>query len=88
MTVVSAIPPGATVLDVRWELGWPAGSGRERYLEGHIPGAAFVELDTALASPPGEGGRHPMPSPDGFGAAMRAAKCCCLAIVGAKMRSA
>lgn len=71
--LVSAIPAGATVLDVRWELGWPPGAGRERYLEGHIPGAAFVDLETALAGPPGDGGRHPMPTVDAFGSAMRAA---------------
>lgn len=71
--LVSAIPAGATVLDVRWELGWPPGAGRERYLEGHIPGAAFVDLETALAGPPGDGGRHPMPTADAFGSAMRAA---------------
>jgi thiosulfate/3-mercaptopyruvate sulfurtransferase len=73
MTLVSAIPPDATVLDVRWELGWPAGAGREQYLEGHVPGAAFVDLETALAGPPGPGGRHPMPAADDFGSAMRAA---------------
>src|SRR5581483_3550394 len=73
VTLVSAIPPDCTVLDVRWELGWPPGAGRERYLEGHIPGAAFVDLDTALAGPPGEGGRHPLPPAETFGEAMRAA---------------
>jgi thiosulfate/3-mercaptopyruvate sulfurtransferase len=73
MTLVSAIPPDATVLDARWELGWPAGAGRERYLEGHIPGAAFVDLETALAGPPGASGRHPLPAADAFGSAMRAA---------------
>jgi thiosulfate/3-mercaptopyruvate sulfurtransferase len=61
------------VLDVRWELGWPPGAGRERYLEGHVPDAAFVDLETALAGPPGEGGRHPLPEADAFGSAMRAA---------------
>jgi thiosulfate/3-mercaptopyruvate sulfurtransferase len=73
MTLVSDVPPDSTVLDVRWELGWPPGAGRERYLEGHIPGAAFVDLETALAGPPGEGGRHPLPSSEVFGEAMRAA---------------
>lgn len=73
MTLVSSVPPGDTVLDVRWELGWPSGAGRERYLEGHIPGAAFVDLETALAGPPGPGGRHPLPAAEDFGAAMRAA---------------
>jgi thiosulfate/3-mercaptopyruvate sulfurtransferase len=71
MTLVSDIPADATVLDVRWELGGPP--GWPQYLEGHIPGAAFVDLDTALAAPAGEGGRHPMPSAETFGAAMRAA---------------
>jgi thiosulfate/3-mercaptopyruvate sulfurtransferase len=73
VTLVSAgeLPPGAAVLDVRWELGGPP--GLPQYLDGHIPGAAFVDLETALAGPPGEGGRHPLPSADAFGAAMRAA---------------
>jgi thiosulfate/3-mercaptopyruvate sulfurtransferase len=71
VTLVSSVPPGATLLDVRWELGGPP--GLPEYLKGHIPGAAFVDLDTALAGPPGDGGRHPMPSAEAFGAAMRAA---------------
>ncbi|HSC04811.1 MAG TPA: sulfurtransferase [Solirubrobacteraceae bacterium] len=71
MTIVSAIPSGATVLDVRWELGGPP--GLPEYLKGHIPGAAFVDLETALAGPPGEGGRHPLPGAEVFGEAMRAA---------------
>jgi thiosulfate/3-mercaptopyruvate sulfurtransferase len=73
VTLVSEVPADCMVVDVRWELGWPPGAGRERYLEGHIPGAAFVELETALAGPPGEGGRHPLPAADAFGSAMRAA---------------
>ena len=71
MTLVSEIPAGAAIVDVRWQLGGPA--GRPQYLRGHIPGAAFVDLETALAGPPGEGGRHPLPSPSAFGSAMRAA---------------
>jgi len=58
------------VLDVRWRLGDPAG-GRSEYLRGHVPGAQFVDLDTELASPPGRGGRHPLPEPAVFAAAMR-----------------
>jgi thiosulfate/3-mercaptopyruvate sulfurtransferase len=61
----------STLLDVRWELGGPP--GRKLYLGGHIPGAAFVDLDTALAGSPGVGGRHPLPDADVFGEAMRAA---------------
>ena len=71
MTLVHEIPSDATLLDVRWELGGPP--GWPQYLEGHIPGAVFVDLDTALAGPPGDGGRHPLPSAAAFGEAMRAA---------------
>ncbi len=55
------------VLDVRWALttaGRPASDGpvgRPDYDLGHVPGAFFVDLDTELAAPPGEGGRHPLP---------------------------
>ncbi|CAL9552716.1 sulfurtransferase [Streptomyces sp. enrichment culture] len=62
---------GLVLLDVRWELGGPP--GRPAYEAGHIPGAVYVDLDTQLAAPPGEGGRHPLPDPEVFGAAMRAA---------------
>ena len=34
---------GYTILDVRWELG--AGARRDLYEAGHIPGAAFIDLD-------------------------------------------
>lgn len=67
--LASADPPA--VLDVRWELGGPP--GRDLYLDGHIPGAAFVDLDTALAGPPGAGGRHPLPDAEMFARAMQEA---------------
>jgi thiosulfate/3-mercaptopyruvate sulfurtransferase len=58
---VLAAPGRAVLLDVRWALGDP--HGRERYLEGHLPGAVFVDLETELADPPSPAaGRHPMPS--------------------------
>jgi thiosulfate/3-mercaptopyruvate sulfurtransferase len=60
-----------TLLDVRWRLGGPP--GRESYLAGHLPGAVFVDLDQDLAAPPGPGGRHPLPAPADFQAAMREA---------------
>lgn len=73
MGLVSAeeLHRGETLLDVRWELG--GRPGLDLYLEGHIPGAVFVDLDTALAGPPGIGGRHPLPDARVFEAAMRAA---------------
>jgi thiosulfate/3-mercaptopyruvate sulfurtransferase len=59
-------------VDCRWELGSP-GRGRELYLDGHIPGASFLDVDEDLSSPPGTGGRHPLPDMDEFGAAAAAA---------------
>jgi len=58
-----------TVLDVRWQLG--RSDGRERHEAGHVPGAAYVDLETDLADPPGRGGRHPLPDPARFAEAMR-----------------
>jgi thiosulfate/3-mercaptopyruvate sulfurtransferase len=52
-------------VDCRWELGKP-GRGRELYLEGHIPGASFLDVERDLSSPPGAGGRHPLPSEERF----------------------
>jgi len=65
-------PGEMTVLDVRYRMGG-TGGGPEEYAEGHVPGAAYVDMDTALAAPPGVGGRHPLPDPDVFVSAMRAA---------------
>jgi thiosulfate/3-mercaptopyruvate sulfurtransferase len=56
------------LLDVRWTL---AGPDHESYLDGHIPGAVFCDLDADVAAPPGEGGRHPLPSEQDLTAAMR-----------------
>lgn len=55
------------MLDVRWDIGGPR---RDDYLAGHIPGAAFIDLDADLAGPPGAGGRHPLPGAELFSAAM------------------
>ena len=49
------------LLDVRWALG--DDQGRERYLDAHLPGAVFVDLETELAAAPSPTeGRHPLPS--------------------------
>ncbi|MDF3283857.1 sulfurtransferase [Gordonia sp. N1V] len=59
--MLSDRPP--VILDVRWALGRT--DGRDRYREGHIPGAVYVDLDSELADPPSaELGRHPLPSSD------------------------
>ena len=50
-------PP--VLLDVRWRLGGPP--ALPDYLVGHLPGAVFVDLGSALADPPGPAGRHPLP---------------------------
>jgi len=56
-------------VDCRWELGNP-GRGRELYLGGHIPGAAFLDVERDLSAPPGPGGRHPLPAAEDFAAAV------------------
>jgi thiosulfate/3-mercaptopyruvate sulfurtransferase len=55
-------------VDCRWELGRPD-RGRELYLEGHIPGASFLDVDTDLSGAPGRHGRHPLPDAEDFAAA-------------------
>lgn len=60
-----------TVLDVRYRLGGPPGAAE--FAAGHVPGASYVDLDTELASPPGPGGRHPLPETGEFARAMRRA---------------
>jgi thiosulfate/3-mercaptopyruvate sulfurtransferase len=66
---VDSIPRDAVLVDTRLALTGP--TGRERYDAGHIPGAAYLDVDDDLASPPGLGGRHPLPDPELFAAALR-----------------
>lgn len=66
---VDSVPEDAVLLDTR--LTTAGRPGRERYEAGHLPGAAYVDLDDDLADPPGAGGRHPLPSPRRFVAAMQ-----------------
>ncbi|MGJ3509852.1 sulfurtransferase [Enemella sp. A6] len=64
--------PEAMIADVRWYLD--GRSGREAYDAGHLPGAVFIDLDEALSAPAStEAGRHPLPDPKDFAAAMEAA---------------
>ena len=55
-------------VDCRWSLDEPA-AGRRAYLEGHIPGAAFLDVERDLSSASGPAGRHPLPSREQFAAA-------------------
>lgn len=52
------------VIDCRFNLGEPI-SGKTAYMEGHIPGAYYLDLEQDLSSekrPDGHGGRHPLPN--------------------------
>ncbi|MDV6271198.1 sulfurtransferase [Rhodococcus globerulus] len=54
----SPTPP--VLLDVRWALG--VTDNRAHYVNGHLPGARFVDLDAELAAPSSPAlGRHPLP---------------------------
>jgi len=55
-------------VDCRWSLTDPE-DGRREYLAGHIPGAAFLDVERDLSSAPGRGGRHPLPTAEQFAAA-------------------
>jgi thiosulfate/3-mercaptopyruvate sulfurtransferase len=52
-------------VDCRWSLDDP-GWGRAQYLAGHVPGAAFLDVERDLSGAPGERGRHPLPTADDF----------------------
>jgi thiosulfate/3-mercaptopyruvate sulfurtransferase len=60
--------PDVRVIDFRWYLA--GRKGAEEYAKGHIPGAAFVELDDVTGKGPG---RHPLPTREQFQTAMRIA---------------
>ncbi len=52
------------LVDVRWSMD--GGPKRADFEAGHLPGAVFADLDADLSAPPGERGRHPLPSPEHF----------------------
>jgi thiosulfate/3-mercaptopyruvate sulfurtransferase len=56
------------LLDCRFDLGNPQ-AGHRAYLNGHIPGAHFADLNTDLSAAIGpKTGRHPLPDPQAFAA--------------------
>ncbi|HET6968338.1 MAG TPA: sulfurtransferase [Ornithinibacter sp.] len=57
------------VVDVQYNLRGTPGS--ELYAVAHVPGAPHLDLDTALAGPPGRLGRHPLPDPAVLQTALR-----------------
>lgn len=67
-----AAHPDAVLVDVRWYLD--GREGRAGYEAGHLPGAVWADLDRQLAATgaPATEGRHPLPTPDDFAAAMGA----------------
>jgi thiosulfate/3-mercaptopyruvate sulfurtransferase len=58
--------PDVAVIDCRFDLMNPEG-GRRAYLEGHIPGARYADLNRDLSAPiTAKSGRHPLPSSGDF----------------------
>ena len=62
--------PGLRVVDFRYYLD--GRSGADAHASGHIPGAAFVDLESDVTAAEGPG-RHPLPDRERFQAAMRRA---------------
>lgn len=57
------------VVDTRWYLD--GRSGLAAYQAGHIPGAVWLDIDADLSDPGSTAaGRHPLPSPERFAAAL------------------
>jgi thiosulfate/3-mercaptopyruvate sulfurtransferase len=54
--------PNLVIVDCRFQLNNPQ-FGYQEYLQGHIPGAFYLNLDEDLSSPVQKhGGRHPLPN--------------------------
>ncbi|WP_135551868.1 sulfurtransferase [Paenibacillus cymbidii] len=58
--------PDIVIVDCRFQLG-EREAGYEAYLEAHIPGAVYLDLERDLSGPVGPfGGRQPLPDRDAF----------------------
>jgi thiosulfate/3-mercaptopyruvate sulfurtransferase len=58
------------VLDCRARLD-AAAAGKRLWQESHIPGSYHLDMDRDLSRPPGDGGRHPLPSHEAFAATIQ-----------------
>jgi thiosulfate/3-mercaptopyruvate sulfurtransferase len=60
--------PQLAIIDCRFDLQNPD-AGRQAYLQAHIPGARYADLNRDLSAPIGpHTGRHPLPTPEAFAA--------------------
>jgi thiosulfate/3-mercaptopyruvate sulfurtransferase len=60
--------PGLTIVDSSWHMPASGRSGRDEYLEAHIPAARFLDIDEV--SDRSNPAPHMLPSAEQFGAAM------------------
>ncbi len=63
--------PGLTIVDSSWHMPATGRSGRDEYLEAHIPGARFLDIDAV--SDTSHPAPHMLPGSEAFGAAMERA---------------
>ncbi|HEX6844604.1 MAG TPA: rhodanese-like domain-containing protein, partial [Actinomycetota bacterium] len=66
--------PAVRIVHVGWSAAGGTAAARRAYEEGHVVGAAFLDVDRDLAGEPfvDGPGRHPLPSADRFAATMSA----------------
>jgi thiosulfate/3-mercaptopyruvate sulfurtransferase len=63
--------PDLVIIDCRFDLANPEG-GRLSFLQGHIPGARYADLNRDLSAPiSATSGRHPLPAPADFAATLQ-----------------
>jgi thiosulfate/3-mercaptopyruvate sulfurtransferase len=64
--------PDVLIVDVRWSPRGGPNVARRGFEDGHIPSAAFLDVDQDLSGTPfADGpGRHPLPTPEAFAAVM------------------
>src|SRR6476620_6812424 len=63
--------PGLIIVDSSWHMPATGRTGREEYLQAHIPGARFLDIDEV--SDKSDPAPHMLPAATNFAAAMEAA---------------